>query len=78
MRAKTTHGYGSMKKNRGAGNRGGRGLAGTGKRGDANKQTYQANKKYFGKHGFTSKVFNLRLKTRPMVIPCCPISGYIS
>ena len=34
MRAKTTHGYGSMKKNRGAGNRGGRGMAGSGKRAD--------------------------------------------
>ena len=57
MRAKTTHGYGSMKKNRGAGNRGGRGNAGSGKRGDSNKQRFQGDKKYFGKHGFTSKKF---------------------
>ena len=53
MRAKTTHGYGSMKKNRGAGNRGGRGNAGSGKRGDAKKQSYP--KDYFGKKGFTLK-----------------------
>jgi len=52
QRAKTTHGYGSMKKNRGAGNRGGRGLAGTGKRGDAKKPSIWKNKKYFGVHGF--------------------------
>ena len=39
--AGTTHGCGSMKKRRGAGNRGGRGNAGSGKRGDAKKQRYQ-------------------------------------
>ena len=37
MRGGTTHGYGSMKKNRGAGNRGGRGNAGSGKRADSKK-----------------------------------------
>jgi large subunit ribosomal protein L15 len=44
-----------MKKRRGAGNRGGRGKAGTGKRGDANKPRNWQNPKYFGKYGFTSK-----------------------
>ena len=39
MRAHTTHGWGSMKKRRGAGNRGGRGMAGTGKRAAQKKQT---------------------------------------
>ena len=39
MRGNTTHGYGSMKKNRGAGNRGGRGMAGSGKRADQKKPT---------------------------------------
>ena len=43
MRAKTTHGYGSMKKNRGAGNRGGRGMAGSGKRADQIKPTILKN-----------------------------------
>ena len=54
MRAKTTHGYGSMKKNRGAGNRGGRGMAGTGKRADQ-KKTYilkHIGNKYYGAYGF--------------------------
>jgi len=37
LRGTTTHGCGSMKKRRGAGNRGGRGRAGTGYRGDAKK-----------------------------------------
>jgi len=51
LRGNTTHGYGSMKKNRGAGNRGGRGRAGSGKRGDSKKPRYQvANQK--GKFGF--------------------------
>lgn len=47
-----THGYGSKKKHRGAGNRGGRGLAGTGKRADQNKPSIWKNTKYFGKYGF--------------------------
>jgi len=54
LRASKTHGWGAMKKHRGAGNRGGRGMAGTGKRGDANKPSIWKDKKYFGKHGFTS------------------------
>ncbi|MBT7903559.1 50S ribosomal protein L15 [Candidatus Woesearchaeota archaeon] len=53
QRAGTTHGYGSMKKNRGAGHRGGRGNAGSGKRGDAKKPRYWKSK-YFGKSGFHS------------------------
>jgi large subunit ribosomal protein L15 len=51
-RGSKTHGGGSMKKRRGAGNRGGRGMAGTGKRGDAKKPSVWANKNYFGKRGF--------------------------
>jgi large subunit ribosomal protein L15 len=39
QRGSKTHGWGSMKKHRGAGNRGGRGKAGTGKRGDQKKPT---------------------------------------
>jgi large subunit ribosomal protein L15 len=37
MRGSKTHGYGSMKKHRGAGHRAGRGNAGSGKRSDAKK-----------------------------------------
>ncbi len=55
QRAGTTHGYGSMKKNRGAGNRGGVGNAGSGKRGDAKKPAFWKDKKKFGMHGFTTK-----------------------
>ena len=54
-RGHTTHGYGSMKKNRGAGHRGGRGKAGSGKRGDAKKPSFWKNKKFFGKFGFKTK-----------------------
>lgn len=54
QRAATTHGWGSMKKHRGAGHRGGRGRAGSGKRGDAKKPSYWKNMQE-GKHGFTSK-----------------------
>ncbi|MBN2881682.1 uL15 family ribosomal protein [Candidatus Woesearchaeota archaeon] len=56
QRGSKTHGWGSMKKHRGAGHRGGRGNAGSGKRGDAKKPTYQQKfkGKYFGRIGFTS------------------------
>jgi len=54
-RGHKTHGCGSKKKRRGAGHRGGRGLAGTGKRGDAKKPSIWKDKSYFGKHGFVNK-----------------------
>ncbi len=50
-RASHTHGKGSKKKRRGSGNRGGYGMAGTGKRSDHNKPSIWATD-YFGKHGF--------------------------
>jgi len=59
QRGTKTHGWGAMKKHRGAGSRGGRGMAGTGKRGDANKPRIWKDKKYFGKHGFTSKGYGV-------------------
>ena len=52
QRGSHTHGWGAKKKHRGAGHRGGRGNAGTGKRGDANKSKIWDQKKYFGRHGF--------------------------
>ena len=54
QRGQWTHGWGAKKKHRGAGNRGGRGNAGSGKRGDAKSPIYVRKKNYFGKHGFTS------------------------
>jgi len=54
QRGSKTHGWGSMKKHRGAGNRGGRGMAGSGKRGDTIKPRLW-DKKYFGKSGFKKK-----------------------
>jgi len=52
-RAHTTHGYGRMQKHRGAGNRGGRGMAGTGKRADQKKSLINP-ATYFGRVGFTT------------------------
>ncbi len=52
-RGSHTHGAGSKKKRRGAGNRGGRGMAGTGKRADSKKPSIWKDTKYFGKFGFT-------------------------
>lgn len=56
QRGSKTHGWGSMKKHRGAGHRGGRGNAGSGKRGDAKKPTFQNDTRsnYLGKRGFVS------------------------
>lgn len=55
MRGSKTHGGGSMKKRRGAGNRGGRGNAGSGKRGDSKKQSFQTKGIKPGKRGFKKK-----------------------
>ncbi len=66
QRGSHTHGYGSKKKHRGAGSRGGRGMAGTGKRGDVKKPLIWKNKKYFGKHGFKKK--NIKTKIRAINI----------
>ena len=53
-RGSMTHGGGSKKKRRGSGNRGGKGMAGTGKRSDSKKPSIWK-EKYFGKRGFVSK-----------------------
>ncbi|MFH1591534.1 MAG: uL15 family ribosomal protein [archaeon] len=55
MRGSHTHGGGHKKKRRGAGSRGGRGMAGSGKRADVKKPSSEKIKGYFGKHGFSSK-----------------------
>ena len=55
QRGSKTHGWGAMKKHRGAGNRGGRGMAGTGKRADQMKPSiikWYGLDNYFGRHGF--------------------------
>ncbi len=52
QRGSHTHGYGSKKKHRGAGSRGGRGNAGTGKRAGTNVPRLRAEGGRLGKHGF--------------------------
>lgn len=66
QRGSKTHGYGSMKKHRGAGNRGGKGMAGTGKRADQYKSWVlkEYGNSYFGKRGFKrDKSVTIILKT---------------
>lgn len=60
-RGSWTHGHGEKKKHRGAGSRGGRGNAGSGKRGDAKKPSYWKIKNYVGKHGFTNPNKTLKI-----------------
>ncbi len=53
-RASHTHGWGSMKKHRGSGHRGGAGNAGSGKRADSNKPSIW-HTDYFGRKGFSTR-----------------------
>ena len=61
QRGHRTHGWGAAKKHRGAGNRGGRGMAGSGKRADQKKPSIikEYGNKYFGKTGFVKKNMNV-------------------
>ncbi|MDP4012780.1 MAG: uL15m family ribosomal protein [Candidatus Nanoarchaeia archaeon] len=54
FRGSKTHGWGSTLRHRGAGSRGGRGMAGSGKRADHKKISIlkEYGHSYFGKHGF--------------------------
>ena len=61
FRGSKTHGWGAKKKHRGQGHRGGRGMAGTGKRADSKKPSIWKNLDYFGKHGFVSKTPKIKI-----------------
>ncbi len=54
LRGSQTHGWGSKKKHRGSGHKGGVGMAGTGKRADQKKPSIWK-EDYFGKKGFKFK-----------------------
>jgi large subunit ribosomal protein L15 len=54
-RGSWTHGWGEKKKHRGGGSRGGRGMAGSGKRGDSKKPSLWADRLYLSKQGFISR-----------------------
>lgn len=78
FRGSHTHGWGAKKKHRGAGNRGGRGNAGTGKRADQKKPTILKlyGNKYFGKHGFYSlrkKKKAINLDTLSLILTKKPV-----
>ncbi len=64
MRGSWTHGWGEKKKHRGAGSRGGRGRAGTGKRCDSKKPSIWKDINYFGKIGFKKK--NIQINIIPI------------
>lgn len=65
-----THGHGARKKWKGKGHRGGKGLSGTGKRGDQKKTriTKLYGHSYFGKQGVTSR--GTRRDTRKRINLC--------
>jgi large subunit ribosomal protein L15 len=60
-RGSWTHGHGEKKKWRGAGSRGGRGNAGSGKRADCKKPSYWKILDREGKHGFVNHNFKLKV-----------------
>lgn len=66
MRGSKTHGWGSMKKHRGGGHKGGRGMAGTGRKADSKKPSIWSNPDYFGRHGFVK--YNARIITAVNVV----------
>jgi len=57
LRGTNSHGWGFRKKHKGSGHRGGKGMAGTGKRADHKKSLVikKYGNKYFGRQGVTSK-----------------------
>jgi len=62
QRGHHTHGWGAKKKHRGQGNRGGRGMGGSGKRADSKKPSLWK-ERYFGKFGFVSKTPKTKIKS---------------
>lgn len=62
QRGSKTHGWGSMKKHRGAGNRGGRGRAGTGKKAGQKTPSYWQTRHY-GKIGFKARGAPIKIKS---------------
>ena len=62
IRGRRTVGYGSRKKHRGKGSRGGKGMAGTGKRADQRKTfILKYLPGYFGKRGFKGKKIKIKI-----------------
>ena len=57
MKGRKTHGWGARKKHKKSGHRGGKGMAGSGKRADQKKTLVlkRYGNKYFGKQGVTSR-----------------------
>lgn len=83
QRGSWTHGWGAKKKHRGAGHRGGRGNAGSGKRADCKKPSFWEDTKYFGKHGFvkqskTEKINAINIQTIEDTLPTLIRKGYIT
>ena len=68
QRGSMTHGWGAKKKHRGAGNRGGKGMAGSGKKADQLKPSLWKNKKYFGKYGFKKKGIKVEISPINIVL----------
>src|SRR3989338_10270663 len=62
QRGHHTHGWGAKKKHRGQGNRGGRGMGGSGKRADSKKPSLWK-ERYFGKFGFVSKTPKVKVNS---------------
>ncbi|MBS3132305.1 uL15 family ribosomal protein [Candidatus Woesearchaeota archaeon] len=75
QRGSHTHGWGAKKKHRGTGNRGGKGMAGTGKRADSKKPSIWA-ERYFGKRGF--KTEQIKKDTKPRIMNLAHIEGRLN
>ncbi|HII72677.1 TPA: 50S ribosomal protein L15 [Candidatus Woesearchaeota archaeon] len=81
QRGSHTHGWGAMKKHRGAGSRGGRGRSGSGKRGDQKKPRYwkteQSGKLGFVPRSSMPKISPINLRTVEDVLPTWEKRGLV-
>jgi large subunit ribosomal protein L15 len=66
MRGSRNHGWGANDRHRGSGNRGGKGMAGTGKRSDGKKPSIWKDLHYFGKFGFKNP--NIKVTIKPITL----------
>ncbi|MFH0874348.1 MAG: uL15m family ribosomal protein [archaeon] len=77
-RGSETHGHGSGKKARGSGNRGGKGMAGSGKRSEAKlMKNTGGDRKYLGKRGFVLP-YTKRVKTINVETIMTKLESYVA
>ncbi|MBW2970580.1 uL15 family ribosomal protein [Candidatus Woesearchaeota archaeon] len=78
QRGSGTHGWGSKKKHRGAGSRGGRGASGTGKKCESRKPSIWKNTRFLGKYGFKRNVVTEDINTINISMIEAKLNSYLN